>query len=253
MSGAIGTLAIGTGAIGTGAIGDAGPVDVPDSEAPLTPFAYSRTIISQYANSPVLLALIGAFAAAVDPSSNINAFYSDMWNVATASGYGLDVWGRIVGVTRVLTVPPSNDFGFFEAGTASAVGFGQGPFYSQAASSGNYALADTAFRTLILVKALSNITGVSAGAVNTALLLLFAGRGVCFSVDLGGMQMMLSFGFALLPYEVAILTQSNAIFRPSGVGLWIYQPDAAGRFGFAGTGDQPFGQGTFAGDAISAV
>ena len=49
----------------------------------------------------------------------------------SAKGYGLDVWGRIVGLLtgRVLKIPNSEiNFGFSEAGTASAAPFGQGSF-----------------------------------------------------------------------------------------------------------------------------
>src|SRR5258706_11893568 len=102
------------------------------------------TVISQYGNSPRLLALIEKFNEAIDPSTDIDAFFANVWDIDTASGYGLDVWGRIVGVTRSLSLPSiaGITFGFSEAGAASAVGFGQAPFAGGILLSSNFDLAD---------------------------------------------------------------------------------------------------------------
>lgn len=222
----------------------------PADPLPGSPFRVSDTILSQYANSPVILALATAFADAIDQTPNIAAFFIDIWDIDTATGYGLDVWGRIVGVSRALTVPASGDFGFSDGGYAP---FGQGPFYSYSPASNTYLLADGAYRLLILCKALSNISASTAPAINAMLRLLFAGRGRCYSADLGAMQMMLAFEFPLRPYELAILTQSGALPRPAGVQSYVLQTEGpALRLGF-GAGTAPFGQGTFFGDPASAI
>src|SRR5260221_2382599 len=83
-------------------------------------FDYWATIISQYANSPIITQLISNFFQYVDPTVNIDAFYDFVWNLDTAKGYGLDVWGRIVGVQRQLNVPVGKFLGFDEASTISA-------------------------------------------------------------------------------------------------------------------------------------
>src|ERR1700688_4087243 len=120
---------------------------------------YLDTVLSQYANSPALMSLIESFNSAVDPSPNIDAFYDNVWNIQTAKGYGLQVWGRIVGVSNVLEIPGGTPFfGFEEAGTVSAAPFGQGAFYSGTQATQNYTLSDDAFRCLILIKALANIS-----------------------------------------------------------------------------------------------
>lgn len=59
-----------------------------------------KTIISQYANSPIICALIERMNEWIDPRADIEQFYNMVFNVATAQGYGLDVWGRIVGIGR---------------------------------------------------------------------------------------------------------------------------------------------------------
>ena len=203
-----------------------------------------QTIISQYANSATLTQLIQNMNGYIDPSADLDTFYSYVWDIRTANGFGLDIWGKIVGVNRTLEIPASiGNFGFNEG--ASYYPFGQEPFYSGPVT-GSYILSDDAYRTLILVKALANISDCSVLSYNQLLKNLFAGRGSCFVFDLGNMQMQYVFQFYLQPFEIAILTQSNALPRPAGVSvsaIQIYQPDT---FGFyEATGYQTFGHGTF--------
>ncbi len=58
------------------------------------------TLLSQYANSPIIVGLLEGLEECLNPSTTIDAFYDDIFNVLTAKGYGLDVWGRIVGIGR---------------------------------------------------------------------------------------------------------------------------------------------------------
>lgn len=210
-----------------------------------------QTILSQYANSPVITRLIRNFNECIDPSANIDAFFNLIWNVDTAVGYGLDVWGRIVGLEngRLLKIPAEEiKFGFDEAGIASAAPFGQGVFYNGTTVTENFLLPDDAFRTLILVKALSNISDGSIPSTNRLLQNLFAGRGRCYVTDLFDMHMRYVFEFFLTPVEMAIMTQSGALPRPTGVGAAIMQVPVPNVFGFAEAGTAsaaPFGQGTF--------
>jgi hypothetical protein len=210
-------------------------------------FNYEDTVLSQFANSPTILGLIDSFSAAVDPSANIDAFYELVWNIEAAQGYGLQVWGRIVGVTNVLEIPGGViDLGFEEAGTASAAPFGQGVFYNGTQATSNYTLSDDAFRTLILAKALANISQSNIHAYNTILMSLFPNRGNAFVTDSGNMQMNLVFMFPLQPFEIAILLQSGAFSPPTGVGFNV-MPVATPTFGFAeaGANSAGFNQGTF--------
>ncbi len=206
----------------------------------------STTLLSQYANSPTLLALIGQFNAAADPATLIDAFYDEVWNIATAQGYGLDLWGRIVGVARTLAMSSGKTFGFHEATAASADPFGQSPFYGGPVASQNVALSDDAFRVLILAKAYANISRAAIPVYNAILRQLFPGRGNAFVCDTGGMNARLTFDFALDPYELAILKQSGAFQPPTGVLFEIMQ--APGCLGFAeAAGSAPFNTGIFFG------
>src|SRR6478609_7735667 len=121
--------------------------------------AFERTVISQYSSSPTLVQMLANFHGYIDPAQDLDALYNLVSNVDTAVGYGLDVWGRIVDIGRIVEVPSGEiTFGFEEAGTASAAPFNQGTFYAGQGLTSNYALSDNAYRVLILAKALANIS-----------------------------------------------------------------------------------------------
>jgi hypothetical protein len=228
-SNAIGSFTIGVSPLGT-----------------IKQFQYRMTEISQYANSSIIDALIDNLSAYIDQTQNFDAFYDNIWNVNTAVGIGLDIWGRIVGVTRNLTIAVGNWFGFAEA-LPGPYTFGQGAFYSGATLTSTYALSDNAFRTLIFAKAMANITNGSITAINAILRSLFPHRGNCYVIEgilssswfgfaesrnaqpfgqapfysgsptLTGMQMSYVFQFALSPVEIAIVEQSGVLPKPTGV------------------------------------
>jgi hypothetical protein len=206
-----------------------------------------KTIISQYGNSAAITQLIAGMNEYVDPRADIDKFFDFVWNVETAQGFGLDDWGRIVNISRELRIPPPIEaFGFNEAG-GSAFPFDERPFYNGIPPTSEvYLLADDAFRQLILVKALANISAVSAPALNRLLQNMFSNRGRCYVNDLGGMQIRYTFEFDLTPYEFAIMTQSGALPRPAGVGYLVFN-SALPLFGFSEAGAQasPFGEGIF--------
>lgn len=213
-------------------------------------FDYLKTIVSQYANSPIILQLIQNFDVYVDPTANINAFYNLLWRVDTAQGYGLDVWGRIVGVTRALQVAQGRWLGFKESTTVNSDPFNQSPFFFGATLTNNFLLSDTAFRLLIFAKALANISDGSIPSINHLLMSLFPNRGNAYVGDglfgkhlgfsamgttdadpfnqsafyngspLQPMTMAYIFEFALTPVEAAIVVQSGVLPRPPGVAVY---------------------------------
>lgn len=206
ISSAIGEFAIGISPIGT----------------PPT-FDVWSTIIAQYANSPILTGWIESFNAAMDLTGPFDSFYDLVWNVLTAQGWGLDVWGRIVGVERAIQIPGSVSlFGFNEAGS-SWTGFDQGTFYGGESISQNYVLSDADFRTLILAKAAGNISDGSIPAVNQILMTLFRDRGDAYVVDGLDMTLTYTFTFPLTPVELAIVSQLDVLPNAAGVVINIQQ------------------------------
>ncbi len=196
-----------------------------------------RTVISQYGQSPTIRALIDSMDGSIDPRADLDAFYTHYWNIDTATGQGLDIWGRIVGVSRLLRV---------DTGTDPIVGFDTGniPYDWRTMSYGRWAnngegtggqafeLNDTAYRILILVKALANISATNARSLNALLQNLFPNRGRVYVRDLGGMAMQFVFNFALSPVERAIVSQSGVLPHPAGVFYTIVIAPIARLFGF---------------------
>jgi hypothetical protein len=209
-----------------------------------------ETIQAQWANSPIMLQLINNMNGYIDPTANLNNFYNQVQNVLTAQGYGLDVWGRIVGVQRTIVIPATASRLYFKesgAGTPFGPG-GSAPFWDGTVSGSNFRLSDSAFLTLILTKALANISLCSAPAINQMLRNLFGAQGRCYALDLGGMRMQIIFEFPLSLMDFYILTQSKALARPAGVQAWILPGWAPNQFfGFreAGSTSQPMGFGPF--------
>lgn len=188
-----------------------------------------KTIISQFANSPTIVQLIQNMNEYIDPRTDFDNFYNFVWNVDTAQYFGLDIWGRIVDVRRTLTIPAAETWDYFGFATPDDdwQPFNQSPFYSRAAAGGateTFILTDTAYRKLILVKALCNISATSYPAINQILQNLFSDRGRCYALPAGTMALDYCFEFDLEAYEYAIMTQSNAVPRPSGVMINIVSP-----------------------------
>ncbi len=203
-----------------------------------------QTIISQYGSAATISQLVQSMNDYIDPRANLDAFYSMVFDLNTAQGFGLDFWGKVVNVSRQLSVPASDMYFGFNEGSDYAP-FGQAPFYSGTTATSVYSLADDAYRTLILVKALANISDCTAPSLNRLLQNLFASRGRCYVADDGQMQMRYVFEFPLMAYEVAILTQSNAIPRPAAVSTTITEIAYTDLLGFNEAGDyQTFGNGT---------
>jgi hypothetical protein len=218
----------------------------------ISPFNYWDTIASQYANSTILTTIIKNINSYIDPTFNLEQFFDYIWNIDTAQGYGLDVWGRIVGVNRSLRIAIGGYFGFAEAEPgALSFNFGSGsalagPFYSGEPLTTQYLLEDQAYRQLILAKAAANITNGSIPAINGIMRALFPGEGNCYVSEgvaptrwfgfaeagdaltfgqgtfydgetIETMVMSYVFDFPLTPVQFAIVTQSGVLPRSTGV------------------------------------
>lgn len=208
-----------------------------------------RTIISQYANSLTLVQLVTNMNEYIDPRANLQAFYDFVWNVDTAQGFGLDIWGNIVGVSRLLQIPGNDPIVGFDNASFPKDWFpmSEGRFAIEGEVTTAYSLADDAYRVLILTKALANIVTTTGPALNQLIRNMFPGRGRAFVRDLGNMAMQFVFNFRLTTVEYAILTQSGALPHPAGV-FYSVVVIPEGLFGFMGQGPtvRPFNFGVFA-------
>lgn len=189
----------------------------------------SETVISQYDNDPVTDALVASFGQAINPDYLFGQFYDLIWNAldpnntnidpGSTVSYGLDVWGRIVGIGRVVTGDAGPFLGFSNNNTGQASGqpFGFGIFYNGQNTTVNFTLTNQAYRLLIMAKAAANITGDSIPEINQILLNLFPNRGNCYVQDNQNMTLTYTFSFPLQPFEVAVVQNSGVLPTPTGV------------------------------------
>jgi hypothetical protein len=278
-----------------------------------------NVVQKEYSNSTTLLYLLACADQWIDPAQFGESFLTDVWDITTAVGFGLDIWGRILGVPRFLQVaaPLAGEyFGFNVAPTAAdikigtgdgttitfsvlgvagspvtpdsgaqffingvltaplvltgssvtfttppAVGavitwvgtytqtgtnwlpWGQAPFYSGSTGTVSYALPDTYYRQLLLVKAAANIATCDCPSINALMRALFGTRGVCYvGYDPAHpMNIAYHFGFFPTPVEVAII-QSGLLPQPAGTtATYVYATLTYVPFGFtpANSGANP--------------
>jgi hypothetical protein len=271
----------------------------------------ANTVYKQFSNSATMLYLLACADQWIDISQFTQNFLANVWDIQTAVGFGLDIWGRILGVSRYIniTAPLAGMyFGFNIAptdvttlkigtGNASAVTFtiigvngtpvtpnagaifyvagvattplsqtgasvtfssapptgaaitwtgsytqtgtnwqpwGQAPFYEGgAAGTVAYALPDTYYRQLLLVKAAANIATCDCPSLNALMRAMFGTRGRCYvGYDIGNpMNIAYHFEFFPTPVEVSII-QSGFFPQPAGTTV---------NYVFANLGYTPFG------------
>jgi hypothetical protein len=214
---------IGRAAIGGFGIGD----------NPLLPVW--ETIISEYANSPRITAVLTNLYEYFDQTQNWDNFLADMLDIDTAFGYGLDVWGRILGVRRNILLTSTTKYFGFEQGTAGGDidtfgPRGEGPFYSGEILTASYALTDSAYRQLLLAKAAWNITTCTIPAINALLMMLFGNTTtgqICYCKDTGNMTMVFFFNFVLSPLQASLVFQTGVMPKPCGVAATVTTPSGS--------------------------
>ena len=208
---------------------------------------WKDTILTQYSASQKLLSIIDTFNQAISLDDFTDEFIAKVWDLTTCQTYGLDVWGKIVGVSRYVTAPiESSSFGFGEANDANPeypTPFNDAPFYGGVQETTNVRLEDDAYRTLIFCKAFTNISIATIPEINRFLKMLFYQRGRAYCVNYRDMTMGITFEFELAPYEESILTNYEVTPVPSGVQVNIRQV-VSPYFGFS-TDAYPFNDGTF--------
>lgn len=185
---------------------------------------YSRTLMRQYDHSAALQALLASFHDWVDLDRFTAAFLRDVWDISTARGFGLDIWGRILGQSRYLQVAaePDDNFGFDaspDPGDTNWKPFNVAPFYTTGPSGAtSFALDDDSFRQLLLIKAAANIASCDAPSLNALLRALFGHRGPAFvEYDLN-QPMVLTYVLDFFPTNVErTIIESGLVPVPAGM------------------------------------
>ena len=213
---------------------------------------WTETILAQFANSNTMGALTQALNAAVDPVTDLQNFYTNVFNVKTAVGAGLDAWGEIVGVSRYLIVPYTNRYlGFSEAVFSNSKDnpetFNNGIFYNNQTSGNNNdqatALNDADYRTLIMLKAASNISNLTVANINNMLQFAFPGKRAYVN-DGGNMTCSYTFNFQPSAVQIAMFATKGVFPKSAGVLNQGIIATPSNQFTFAGGGGQGFNNGT---------
>lgn len=208
------------------------------------------TVQSQYAASPRILALAAQYWQLLDPTPSADLMISKMIDPSTAAGYGLDVWGRIVGIKRAL-VPVGGDYLAFAP--PSNVSNPDGNTWNNApfnpVNSAGYA-SDAIYRVYVYVKAMLNIGNGSLADLNRYFSLLFPGSGI--KIIHSGTMIIRVLDFSARLTAADILALRTLDWVPLGVGwqLWQGEPDC---FGFAGSELQPFDQAPFLSESALTI
>jgi len=212
-------------------------------------FYIDKVIQSQYANSTHIKNVIYNFWDKINPESDINLIYDKVVNLDTAEGYGLDVWGRIVGFPRqfIEVEEDTKYLGFKElegSYNSRLETFNNAPFYQSI--NGKVQLSDEGYRFYILIKALINISDSSLYYLNKIISRLFEDKKIqIIHTDTMELRLVIQ---DTIP-EVAKNALLSLNWLPAGVNLDIYQVITP-TFGFDGSELNPFDQGSFTFDII---
>lgn len=210
-------------------------------------FHIEDTIQSQYACSPHINALARGFWELINPKGDIDLFYRLCFDLDTAQGVALDIWGRILGMPRSMQAVseigvPYLGFINKKAPVKETKGFNQEPFY-YGATERHLELSDDAYRLMLKTKAMANISTGSLADLNRMLSALLPRAEVQIFRTAPMMLKIVATG-ALTDYERSLLTRGDLPPIPTGVGLEV-EINGEKPFGFEGGNVTPFNRGPF--------
>lgn len=191
-------------------------------------------LLSQYAASSTIRSLLYTLRRELAPRPDYLLLYEKIVDVASAEGMGLDIWGRIVAIGRVIKDPKTGV---------------------------NLTLDDEHYRRLLMYKALSNINESTIPALTTLINILFpkVRGGTVINVEnyrqhtdgnyynaRGGiMRIRWVFLDFFDDLDFAVFRAAGQLNRGAGVGWSLYAIDPGQIFGFDEQQLQPFNQGIF--------
>lgn len=189
-------------------------------------------IQSQYSASTRIISILESCREHILPDADIVSFFDNIFNIQTASGVGLDIWGNIIGVSRF--VPDHQD------------------------STTIYTLTDEQYRTVLFYKAGANIMDSTLYSLNYLLKKLYPDYR-CFVRNANNYvnddgryydsnPMEIEYVFIdtdLSDLEKSIFSLVGAFGKGAGVHFNLSEYSYDEIFGFYGSGLQPFDQGVF--------
>jgi hypothetical protein len=206
----------------------------------MTPYL-AKTVMKQYSNSATLLQLLADFDQWVDVPDFSNQFLANVWDISTAQGFGLDIWGRILGQSRYIQIAqsPGDNFGFNINALPGTnwQPWSQAPWFGgEAAGTTSFPLQDAYYRQLLLVKAAANIASSDCPSINALMRSMFGNRGRCYVGYDPSHPMHIGYHFEFFPTAVERSIIESGLFpQPAGTtATYIYKTLSYSPFGFAG-------------------
>jgi len=141
-------------------------------------------------------------------------WYRDVFDLRTATPFGLAVWSIILGQPLFVSKGPDNKptWGF----GAFYVNFERGNFSSQTGSS--FKLGTESARILLRLRYYQLTGACTVPSINRMLADVFAGYGLAFVIDNHDMTQLYTFTFALPSDLVFLFNNFDILPRPAGVG-----------------------------------
>lgn len=170
-------------------------------------------MIGQYANSPVLVALNNGLTELFDDSQFVENWYNVVFNLKTATGYGLDVWGRILNMSREIEY---NGVSYYLQGAQTIGGI---TFTAEE--------MENFYRMILQITAMRYIGNASIYSINSILDVIFSDYGRAYCYEYGTMQIRYVFEFYMNDLLRAMIESLN--MHPSGV-LTSYEYLPLGEF-----------------------
>lgn len=165
-------------------------------------------MISQYANSPKFVSLVSGLTGIFSNAKTLQDWYNVVFNLKTASGYGLDIWGTILNQGRLFYYTDP-DSGVQESVYLKGAQTVDGVSYTEEQ-------IEEIYRQVLFLKAMANITNATLASLNQMLQFYYQGRGRAYVYEYDTMEIRYVFEFYVNKLEKAIFT-SEIMPKPTGV------------------------------------
>lgn len=185
----------------------------------------SSSSISQYANSKKFMNLYNELSYMFSNAKTIEDWYNIVFNIKTATGYGLDWWGKILNQGRQVS--------YTENGTVVNVFLGGEQTIDGVTYSADY--MENLYRTVLFLRAMSYITNCTVASLNNMLQFYFntveaSQNALVYVIEYGVMEIRYVFRMYLSKVQKAIFAE--VLPNPTGVGISFEYLPRSSNFGF---------------------
>ncbi|MGG4690029.1 DUF2612 domain-containing protein [Providencia stuartii] len=190
-------------------------------------------LIWQYRGKPKARQTVGLLLSETKQLFESVITLSAILNIDTSTGYGLDLIGKHVGISRVMkSLVPKDYFGFL--GIEGALGFNAGVFYRYGDSlKGSSVLGDDDYRFFIKAKIIKNYQKPDIANITYSLRHLLGEQ--AFIIDNYDMSMNVVIpANYLTPFRIHAIKDLDILSRPIGVNYQYLVITDAHPFGWAG-------------------